>query len=443
MKKLWLPLLIVVIWLVLFVAGPYYTGGKMEEKLDGLITKLNTNGIVKFEKTSYDKGLMSSETVLTMTVNTEMFGQALQQYGGAPKIDPVSLRGEVKHGPILLDNGFEFAIGRISFVPEVSEEHQQKIAEVFGTENPLNVSIQFNWDKSFKLDGSLVEFSMADKGVSSSKMGFEAELTDAGTRLISSFNWDGMSIKDPKQAGSSFAITKVTSTSDQVQALEEIWVGDGKMGVESISFSQKGMAGNMKALTISASTSVDDGNAYMDGLADISIDKVNVAGADYVEDFSYKISFKHIQLEGLQKIIKAMQEAQQAGGTPEAMQMAMGMQMIGTLPEIVSKGFSINIDELNAKIMGEQVSSSLRIDIAEGTDVNAGMAAIAGVTVNAEVSISKALLSKIPTGIQPEMIQGLVSQGLIIEEAGFLKSKAEFKGGQLTVNGNPMPIPGL
>ncbi len=443
MKKFWLPLLVVGIWLVIFVIGPFYAGGKVEEKLDTLLTNINSNGILVFEKTSYEKGLMSSDLVLTMTMNTEMFAPAMQQFGGIPKIEPVLLKGEVKHGPFLIDSGFEMAVGRINLVPDIDAEHLTKISEVFATETPLNFSVQFNWDKSIIAEGSLVGFSMADKGVKSSEVTFSSTITDDGNHLVSSFNWDGLSINDPQQENSNFAISKISSESDQVQVIEEIWVGKGNFAIKKIEFNESGMSGLVDNIGMKVTTSADEANAFMDGVVNLSVAKVAVAGVDYVEDLEYSISFKHIQIEALQKIAKAMKEAQQSGGSPEAMQMAMGMQLMGTLPEIVNQGFTINIDALNAKVLGEQITSKLSIEIAQGTDVSAGMSAIAGVSMSADVSISKALLSKIPTGFPPEMIQGLVAQGLIIEENGLLKSHAEFKAGQLTVNGKPMPIPGL
>jgi len=443
MKKIWLPITIIVIWLVIFVAGPFYTGSKVEEKVDALISKMNTNGVLVFEKSSYKKGLMSSDIELTVTINTEMFGPVLQQMGGAAEIQPITLVGEIKHGPILLDDGFDLGIGRIHLVPKLDESIKNQMVKVFSTATPLNFNIKLNWDNSITARGSLVAFNIADKGLNSSEATFVADITDTGNHMISAFNWDGLEVKDPKQPQQTFAISKVTSASDQKQVIDEIWVGDASFNIQKISFNQAGMGGNVENIGITANSSVDDAKAYLDAEVNVSTDSINVAGVDYLKDLKYTMSFKHLHIASLQKIAKAMKDVQQQGGTPEAIQVAMGLQLASILPELANKGFGVNIDALNATVMGEQITSNLSIDIPEGTDFTMKMAAIAGISVTADVSVSKALLSKIPMGISTDMVQGLIGQGFIIEENGVLKSHAEFKAGELMVNGNPIPLPSM
>ncbi len=439
MKKLWLPIVIVLIWLAFFVVGPWYAGGKVEQRFDDLLADLNTNGLFKFEKTEYNKGLMSSDTTITMSINMDMFGPAAEQMKQTMTLEPISLKGEVKHGPFLLDDGFEFAVGRINFVPDVTEQHQQEISKIFGTDNPLDLFVQFNWSDTSTAGGKLIGFTLPEEGMTSQEAIFTVDLTDGGKHLVSAFNWDGLEANYPQQNAKTFKIGKISLASDQVQAIEEIWVGGAKFDIDRVEFSDVGMKGFADKFSVISKASMDDSKQFMNGSADFTLAKVSVNDMNYVEDLVYKVSFNHIHAESAQKLAKVVQEAQQAGGSPEAMQMAMGLQLMGILPELLNQGFSINIDALDAKVMGEQVSSKLLIDVPEGTPM--GPQAIAAVTATADISIAKALLDQFPAIANPEMVQGLIMQGFIVEENGVLKAHAEFKDGQLLVNGNLIPIP--
>lgn len=446
MKKLWLPLVIVVIWLVVFVAGPWYAGDKVEARLDDLLTRMNSNGFISFEKTAYDKGLFSATTTINASINFDALGPAVKNLNLSGANDSIILKGKVSHGPFLFDDGFAFAVGNIAFQPEISQEHQQEVSKFFGSSNPLALNMRFNWDSSTEIGSSLIGFTAPDKTVKSEPATFGVTLSDNNTHMKSHFNWGGLSFEKTDSNGKAkkASIGTVSSSSEEDMLIEDIWVGNSRFNIASVDFSDDtmGMSGKADNFNAVAATSMDATKAFMNGMLDMTLKNVAVNKVSYVDDFQFKFSFDHLHAASLQKLAKAVKEAQQAGGSPQAMQMAMGMQLMGIVPDMVKKGFTVRIDALNAKVMGESINSSLELNIAEGTDVTQGMAALAGVSAKVDIAISRALLDKVPMA-NPQMVQGLISQGLIVEEAGNLKSHAEFKGGQLTVNGKPMPIPGM
>ncbi len=446
MKKLWLPLVIVVIWLVVFVAGPWYAGDKVEARLDGLLKRMNTNGLITFEKTAYDKGLFSATTAIKASINFDALGPAAKNLQLSNTNSSFVLNGKVSHGPFLFDDGFAFAVGNISFQPEISAEHQQEVSKFFGSSNPLALNMRFNWDSSTEIGSSLIGFTAPDKTIKSAPATFGATLSNNNTHVKSHFNWGGLSFEKTESNGKAKKATVgvISSSSEEDMMIEDIWVGNSRFNISSITFSDDamGMSGKADNFNVVAATSLDATKAFMNIMVDMTLKNVTVNNVSYVDDFQYKLSFDHLHAASLQKLVKAIKEAQQAGGSPEAMQMAMGMQLMGIVPDMVKKGFTLRIDALNARVMGEQINSSLELNIAEGTDVTQGMAAIAGISAKLDITVSRALLDKIPMA-NPQMVQGLISQGLIVEEAGTLKSHAEFKGGQLTVNGKAMPIPGM
>ncbi len=446
MKKLWLPLLIVLFALVFFVAGPWYAGQKMEARVDGLVKKLNNNAMFVIEKTAYDKGLFSATTKIKVAVNFAALGPAAKQLGLAKRDASFTLVGKVSHGPLLFDDGFAFAMGNITFQPELSDKAQKGISSLFGSSNPFALNMRFNWDASAEISGSVIGFTSPDGEVKSTAATFGLNLSKNNSHLQTHFNWGGLKAEKKNDEGAIKSVTvgKIVLTSDQDKVVEDLWAGNTTFNVAQVDFadSTKGITGSVENLNLLSSVIADDAKEFLNAVVDVTLKKVMVNAVAYVEDLQYKVSFDHIDVASLQRLTKAIQEVQQGGGTPQAIQLAMGMQLMGIVPEIIKKGFTLRIDALNAKVLGEEIKSNLEIKVAAGTDVTKRLAALSGVTAKLDISLSKALLTKLPM-VNPQMLQGLISQGFVVEEAGVLKSHAEFNGSQLTINGKVIPVPGL
>jgi len=444
MKKLWLPLTAIAIWVVFFVLGPWYAGNQLESNFDKIVQRMNTNGVVKFEKTSYEKGIFSSTTNLKVSLDFNALGPAAQKLNLHNEDLSLNLIGEIKHGPFLFHDGISFAIGNIAFQPVLTKKQQQEVTKLFGKTNPFALNMRLKWNKDIELGGSVIPFKSPDGTVDSKTMTLGVSVTDNDKRMLTHFNWGGLTanIKEKGVDKGSVEVGNVVLTSDQKQVIKDLWMGNGAFDIDEIKFSSKNKSttGIFKKFHVLSISNIDDKKEFIKGRVSIKLDKATVNKVDYVENLNYIVSFKHVDAISLQKLTTAIRDAQKAGGSQQAMQMAMGMQLMGILPELVKKGFSINIDALDAKILGGELKSKLEINIAKGTDVTKGMAAIAGISAKLNISVERSLLSKFPMA-NPQMVQGLISQGLIVEKAGVLSSKAEFKGGQLTVNGKPIPLP--
>lgn len=446
MKKLWLPLVVVAIWLVFFVLGPWYSGGKIESEYDKILAHINSNGVIVAKRTSYEKGVFSAKTGLTISLNTDALGPAGQKLKALGSDLSLDFKGDVKHGPFLLDDGFSFAVGNIAFQPVFSEKHQAEITKLFGKTNPFALNMRMKWNHDVEFGGSVIPFKSPDGNVDSKTMTFGVTVSDNDHRRLTHANWGGATIIIPQKnnANGNIKIGNVTLTSDQNQAIEDLWVGNGAFDIDEITFSNKSQNkdGIFKKFHLVSVSSLDSNKEFLDTKVEFDLDKVTINKMDIVEGMKFVTSFNHFDAVSVQKLVKAIEDAQKAGGSQQAMQMAMGMQLMGILPEMVKKGFSINIENLDAKIMGSEVKSKLNIDVAAGTDVTKGMAAIAGVSASLDLTVAKELMFKLAKA-NPQMVDGLITQGLIAEKNGILTTHAEFKGGQLTVNGKPMPIPGL
>ncbi len=446
MKKLGLPLVIIAIWAVIFVAGPWYAGNKTEKRLDKLLQRMNTNGIVSFTKTAYDKGLFSSTVAITARIHLDALGPAAKTLPLAQAKQSWVLRGEVNHGPFLFEDGLAFAVGNIAFQPEMSPQQQQQVHHFFGSAHPLALNVRFNWDSSTRIDSSLTGFTNTEEGLSSEPARLVVSLSNNNTRMKSHFDWGGLKLEKMTANGknSKLFIGAVSSDSEEEMPLADLWVGTSGIHLSQVQFSDEARGINAVAddFKVVSKTALDASREYLHGMVDITLKNITRNNVSYLDDFEYKLSFEHIHAASLQKLVKAIRETQRAGGSPEAMQMAMGMQMMGIIPDMVKKGFSVKFDALNGRVMGEQVISSFDLNLAEGTDVTAGMAAIMGVSAHLDATVSRLLFDKIPVA-NAQTLQGLIDQGLVIEDMGNLKTHAEFKNGQLKVNGKPMPIPGM
>jgi len=151
------------------------------------------------------------------------------------------------------------------------------------------------------------------------------------------------------------------------------------------------------------------------------------------------MSMDHWDAEGLQKLSQVVEDAQKSGASPEELQMAISMQMLGILPNMVKKGLTLKMDTLEALVLDQQVKASFAINVAEGTDVTQGMGALKTVSATFDVSIPKALSDQYPA----LFLDSFVQQGFAKLEAEVYLTHAEFTKGKLQVNGKDIPLPML
>jgi uncharacterized protein YdgA (DUF945 family) len=265
------------------------------------------------------------------------------------------------------------------------------------------------------------------------------DLSSDGRTADTTLSWEGMEIaaKD-----GTMSVGPVIVDNKHKQPIPDLWLTSGKASLAGITFATQGNSVNVGEMSVVSSTDITQDMTKVSGKADVRLAFIKVMGQTMAEDIRYVVSVEGLDANSLVTLSKSIREAYAQGGDPQAVQMALAMQMMGTLPQMVRKGLTLRIDELSGKIMGQPVHVSFSVSALEGTDVSKGVMALSTVEAAADLSVPRMLLMMAPN-LDAQMIDNLVQQGYLKDEEGVLTCHAEFKNMALTVNGQPVPLPGL
>jgi len=425
--------------IALLVVAPWYAGQQVESRLDHIIEGVNKNGLVKLEKVNFVKGYRSSTFKLKFSLDTAKLGPAADELAKIP-LKNFELTGNASHGPLLMNSGLMFGLAHIDFSADVDEATKTEMTKLFGTQNPLKLGMDMGWGGSTHLMGSLVEFTDPEGHVHSKPVNLTVDFDNETGTMNTEMNWGGIRIEEPgPKSQVKVEIGKMDFHSKQKRTKHQLWVGKSSFNLEKVAFQQAELNVLLNKLAISSGVNMDKANEFLSGNVVFTADDVTVNAKRYAKSFKYMMSMDHWDAEGLQKLSQVVEDAQKSGASPEELQMAISMQMLGILPNMVKKGLTLKMDTLEALVLDQQVKASFAINVAEGTDVTQGMGALKTVSATFDVSIPKALSDQYPA----LFLDSFVQQGFAKLEAEVYLTHAEFTKGKLQVNGKDIPLPML
>ncbi|MGX5174722.1 YdgA family protein [Aliikangiella sp. IMCC44653] len=433
MKKI---IVIIAVLAVIFGISPYFIGSKAEQVFSDQITKLNQHPNMSIKIDEYHRGWFSSTAKVTMSVE-------LSPELAASGVDfALGMDHFIQHGPILTKvNGIGFGLADtlVDFtLPAEIQSELDKLEAINKETLSVASRTSFSLASTTYLDLKAFQIKEQDTLIDVKAGDGEFSFTQSG-KVAGRIDWAGMSITDVNDTQKSVHIKKIAINSEQQLELGElfspaaIYSGFLKMQVERIEFNDAAdMSVNFDNIGVSFVSELEADLANLMLIGEIKA--FEIANAQYT-DYFFNLSFEKFDAKVLQQLNQLMVESQTATD-PNPMLFATQVQAL--LPQLLAKNPEVKINELSVTTPQGDVKTDMVIKIDPTIyDVSNPMTMLMAIDAASKGFAPEAFL--IGLGMQAEISQ-LIEMGMLVKEDKNLKFDFNFKNGQATMNGNPMPL---
>ncbi len=493
MKKL---VVLIVVLLAIVLLSPFVTGRMTESALQDSID-MQENPWVSVEIADYQRGWFSSEATVRYRLSdsySSMLNSVVSQGVDAAGGDtpPVTFNGalltpmQIDHGLVFLTNGFGFGINRMSGNLDVSQfESLADFQTLAGVDSLLtfNATTGFTGAMNFDLASPTIEIK--DEGNTFSFQGFTADGTARLARgaVAMEGTMPGLSIAasggdEPMQ----FRVGETRLAADVEQVSTYVSIGD--VGVAITEMAVVGEDGEVvfNDFEIEQETSLTEA-----GLLDIAVayKMGSLTAPDLsVSDMLINMEMINLKPEALEAYMsysqkmseQVMQAASGGSQAPAIDQEAMMAEMVSLVHEVLQGSPELRFAPMSAVINGDKVLANmdLRFDasvlpaldqfnfmdlamwkqmLSLDADVALPVAMVEDMARSSTRSQLEVALAQSGEAMTDEQLDQMVDaqvpmvlgmfeqQGMMTKSEAGYASTAKFADGQLTVNGNVMPLP--
>lgn len=448
--RLRIVLIAVIVALAAYTGAAWLIGLDVQRQLDRGEQQLQQSApYLALIHRDYHGGLFGATEEVTYGLKAPLgrLNPALSSGVAGPSLQ-FTLHNTIHHGPLPQLRTVALATVDTEFVlpPAVAV----KLKNVLGGRPPLSIHTSLGW-----LGGAHAEFSspgfqmpvssggtLSYRGLSGS-----AEGTRNGASWTGHFTFGGFDIQGPR---GSVDLGDVSFDANMQRAFDAIYVGNSHASVASVDVrGANGAPVLMKGLSI-ASASTTDGE-YVNYDVRLGADQMS-GGSFTFTHVVYAIRLLHLQGSSLASLTQALRqaEANTAPGDAAAARASLagalnqyGVELLVHDPVIQIQSLAFAMPEGEFHLAASLAAHGIRRE-----DLAGGMAGMLALTqhldVAADLKIDAALLSKlVGTMAQGPMISAqldsLEKQGYLKQDGAAWTAQLAFRGGKLTINGQPYP----
>ncbi|MCR9278137.1 MAG: YdgA family protein [Pseudomonadaceae bacterium] len=491
MKKV---VVIVAVVLAIVVLSPFVTGRMTESALQDAI-KLQENPWVAIEIADYDRGWFSSEATVRyrfsdsyqQMLNTAL-GEAANTAGDGAEVafDGALLTPlTIDHGLVFLSNGLGFGLNRMSGNLDVSQfDVLSDFQTLAGVDSLMTFSSTTGLTGASSFDIASPQIAIDEDGTQFSFQGFSAD----GTAQLTTGQVDmegtmpGLSIVSTGgDEPMNLTIGETRMTADVQQHSTYVTVGDVSFVMSEIAVEGDDAKIVFTDLAVEQSTTLSEA-----GLLDIDVvyKLAGLTGPDVsVDDMLVNLEMDNIRPEALEAYMdynqKMTDQIMQAAANPDEASVdseAVMAEMASMVHQVLQGSPELRITPMSAVIDGEQVAANMDLrfdasvlpaldqfnfmDLAMWKQMLSLDADVALPVAMAEQMMRSSARSQMQAAVAqsgqemteeqidqmvdaqlPMMLGMLEQQGMMIKSESGYASTAKFADGQLTVNGNLIPLP--
>lgn len=471
-----------------YTASAWYLGKQTEATLNSQYSKvLESNPYIEIVERDYQRGLFESEETLTL----ELFKQLVETMAQVDSEQPspiteplrLTIRNRIQHGPFPGFSTLAAAITESEIL--LPEGIKQDAAKLLGDKSPYSQRTLIRFDgsgsatfSSPKLDVTLPDPQAdSNKTISISWQGLEGGMDFTADMKQSSMMALAPELSIKSNDGVHVSFTDMRLEGDQQRIFDDIallYSGSQRMSIGEVAIL---VPDTDKKPLIMKQLSYDielpsDGN-FIDLIARLGVGNLQF-GEDAIGPVHFDYSLKHLHARSLAEISQAFMGLYTNPDFLTADSEALAAQLMPVLSEhgatILNNAPEFHIDRISFANAKGEARLAARVKL---NDLNLDEAAanpfvlITKLEASGEVSLQEEMVLELlrnPPGkeamglaaLSPEELQAqtqmiseqfeqqvalLTDQGYIIREGNLLKSNAEFKAGQLLVNGKPfMPM---
>lgn len=479
MKK---PALIAAIALPIVLAYPaaaWVLGKQVETALGEQYKQIESVPYIKVIDRQYDRGVFASSEVVTFEVLGDMFRSLEKAHKEAAADDPeaakatpaplqplrFTVRTQIKHGPAPGMSAIAAATADSELV--LDGPVQQELAKLIGDKKPLTAHTVYRFDGG----GNSVVASPA----------IAASFPGEAPNTVSRFSWEGftanvdftrnlqsytMTGESPKlevldAKGVAMVMSGLKFSGEQKRIFDDeplLYSGSQRFTLAQMSITDKnGKAGPVLFKQVAYEVALPVNGEFIDMVAKMGAESVQIGEQNY-GPAHYDFSLKHLHARTTAKLYRAMMKMYSdpvALADPAkafAPLAEPGLELLRHNPEF-------RIDRLSFKTaQGEAAgSASAKLKDVKPEDLANPMMLLAKLEASADIALPESLLASTSggamhagedeepdpetTAMHKQMLEqqlaGFAEQGYITRDGGLVRSKIEFRDGQLTVNGKP------
>jgi len=363
-----------------------------------------------------------------------------------------TVRNEILHGPVLWTAGF--GIARVNTRVVLDEETRKKIAEFFGTDEPVRVSsrVGFLGGGSTRFSGEGRKIKLKDDGGTISYDDFRLDVgySSKFDKVDYDGQWPRLVFDDPA-INSSMLVEDMTLTgkSTRARGRGELYDGDVRFAIDKVSITDADKAvTSIEGIHYIIDSKIDDEFATMS--AKLGSGKVTNKSLKEIKldlnEVHYDFTMRRLHAETLDKFVAAIKDMYtKPMSTPEEVQVNFvepfkehGLALLAHDPEFALDRLGIVTPEGEGVIKGViRLKGVTAADFGE----NGTMALLNKIEADLTVEVAQKLLEKLPNGATGAGLA--VDQGFAKREGEKLVSHIVYKQSKVTVNGKDVPIPGL
>lgn len=486
---------LIVLLLTIVLLSPFVTGRMTENALQDSIA-LQENPWIAVEIADYQRGWFSSDAIIRYRLSdsySSMLNSVVAQSAAANGTQaPVTFNGslltpmKIDHGLVFLTNGLGFGINRMSGDLDVSQfESLSDFQTLAGVESLLTFSATTGLTGATSFDMTSPAIEISEDGSTFSFRGFTADGTArlASGKVMIDGTMPGLSVtatSDDAPMKLTVGETRLTADVEQVST----YVSIGDVGVAIAQMAVFGDDGEIlfNDFAIDQKTSLSDA-----GLLDVAVAyKMGALTAPdlSVSDLLINMEMANLKPDALeaymsysQKMTEQVMQAASTGSEEPALDSeAMMAELVSLVHQVLQGSPEMRFSPMSAVIDGEQVTAnidlrfdasvlpsidqfnfmdlvmwkqmlSLTADVAMPTAMVEDMARsstrsqLAVALAQSGEEMSEEQLDQMVDAQVPMMLGMLEQQGMMTKSESGYASTAAFADGQLTVNGNVMPLP--
>ncbi|HMV52561.1 MAG TPA: YdgA family protein [Rhodocyclaceae bacterium] len=468
-----------------YLLASWIVGAKVQSALDEQYKILEGLPYIKVADRKYERGLFSATETVTFEVMGDMFRALQKAQKEAAAADPeaaaadtvvleplrFTVRSSFKHGPL---PGFSTLAAATSDSELVLDDKtMQELKPVLGDNKPLTAHTVYRFDGGGVSNISSPAFSMNMPGDSPENVGklawqgFTATMEfDKG---LANYRMTGdaprMQMTD---RNGSFVMSGLKFEADQKRIFDDepmLYSGTQRMTVAQFDIAavkegEKQSPVAFKQLVVDVAMPVN--GEFVDVIEKIGAASLQIGDKRYGPG-NFDFSIRHLHARTVARFYREMMKLYSdpavftAAGDPARALAPLAEPGKELLKHNHNPEFRIDRFRFKSDMGEAAVSASVKLQDAKPEEFSNPLMLLGKLEAAADIQLPEALLgtlaaSRMPGGteaaddpetaaMQAQMLEqqlaGLAGQGLVTREGGQVKSKIEFRGGQLTVNGKP------
>lgn len=414
---------------------PKIVGGIVENEYDQIAQQLSEDSSIEIVERNFTNGWFGGESVIKFTFKDV-----------ATEIDNfnVIVTEQLSYGPVIFnDKGITMALSQSSadlsftlLLKNSLKEEQKAIEQLIETINEnLSVTSELSYAMNYKTHVILNEISYEEGGNQVNVGEIDSEFVLKDKKRVSGFlNWEGISFSNEE---GKVNVAPVAITFDQKAIGGDFYSANSLMSGEfSLLFN------NVNASNLNGDELFTFDNFYISANSEINEDLVDVNVQYRVDafkgdnqdltDINVDIAFKNLHVKTLLELNEVVNKFEQ---TPSVFPVQKIMESASNLlthnPEIIVKDLSASTpDGLIKSDMNITVDNTLYDD-------SNPMSLIGALKANAKGSAPETFVNQL--GLEG-ILNMYIEHGYIVRKNDNLLFEVLFNQGQLTVNGNVIPL---